>query len=327
MKNTESVNIIGGINAGKELISANSRISKFIRKTPVLSSTGINDFTGLDLHFKCENFQKTGSFKIRGAMNAVLLLSKEEAKRGVVTHSSGNFAQALAYAAKCRGIKAQIVMPKSVNPVKRNAVLGYGAEIVYSGNKPEDREKKCSQITERSGAAFIHPSNNIDVIRGHASCAIEFIKDVKNLDYVFAPVGGGGLLSGIALGFNYFSHDTKIIAGEPLNADDAYQSLLSGKIVPQKNPDTIADGLRTSLGNITFPIIQKYVKDIIRVSENEIIDAMRLLWERMKIVVEPSGAVSLAAAIKISRKLKNKKTGIILSGGNVDLNSLPFKTA
>jgi threonine dehydratase len=311
----------------KLLISSNSGISRFIHKTPVATSALINALAGSSLYFKCENFQKTGSFKIRGAMNAVLTLRRERLERGVVTHSSGNFAQALAYAAKCRGIKALIVMPQNVIPAKRDAVLGYGAKIIYSGNKPEDREEKCNEIIKRTGAAFIHPSNNINVIRGHASCAIELINEINKLDFVFTPVGGGGLLSGIALGFNCFSPATKIIAGEPLNADDAYRSLKAGKIIPQKNPDTIADGLRTSLGDITFPIIQKYVDDIIRVSEKEIINAMRLVWERMKIIVEPSGAVSLAAALKISRKLKNKKTGIILSGGNVDLNNLPFKTS
>ena len=308
----------------RKLASINSKISRYTNKTPVLTSTAINKLSGTLLYFKCENFQKTGSFKIRGAINAVLALSRGELKRGVVTHSSGNFAQALAYAAKCRGIKAQIVMPQNVIPSKRDAVIGYGAKIIYSGNKPGDREEKCREVIKRTGAAFIHPSNDINVIRGHSSCAIEFINEINKLDFVFAPVGGGGLLSGIAMGFNCFSPVTKIIAGEPSNADDAYRSIKSGKIIIQKNPDTIADGLRTSLGDITFPIIQKYVHDIIRVSEKEIIDSMRLVWERMKIIVEPSGAVSLAAALKISRKLKNKKTGIILSGGNADLNNLPF---
>ncbi len=306
------------------LKTANLRIGRYIHTTPVLTSSGISKLSGASFCFKCENFQKTGSFKIRGAMNAVLSLSKEAVRHGVVTHSSGNFAQALAYAAKCRGIKASIIMPKNVIPAKRDAVLGYGAEIIYSGNKPGDRDKKCAEIMERSGAAFIHPSNNIDVIHGHASCAIELINEIKNADYVFTPVGGGGLLSGIALGFGCFSPGTKVIAGEPMNADDAYRSVRSGKIVPSKNPDTIADGLRTSLGDITFPIIQNFVDDIIRVTEKEIAAAMRLIWERMKIVVEPSAAVSFAAALKISGKLKNKKTCIILSGGNVDLNNLPF---
>ncbi len=312
----------------KALKTAYSCIRQFIHNTPILTSVSIDRIANASLYFKCENFQKTGSFKIRGAMNAVLCLSKTERAKGIITHSSGNFAQAIAYASACVKAKAKIVMPENVNPVKRDAVLAFGAEIIYSGNKPGDREKKCDDIISKTGAAFIHPSNDINVITGHASCAseliIELIKNTDKLDYVFAPVGGGGLLSGTAIGFHYYSPRTKVFAGEPSNADDAYRSIKAGKIIPQSNPLTIADGLKTSLGSVTFPIIQKYVHDIIRVSEEEIIRAMRLLWERMKIIVEPSGAVSLAAMLKISGKLKNKKIGIILSGGNVDLNNLPF---
>jgi len=302
------------------------KIKPYIHKTPVLTSRGIDSITGSKLFFKCENFQKTGSFKIRGAMNALLSLSREELSRGVVTHSSGNFAQALAYAAECKSIKAAIVMPENVTPVKRDAVLGYGAKIIYSGNKPRDREKKCEEVIAETGASFIHPSNDINVIKGHSSCAKELIDETQKLDYVFTPVGGGGLLSGISLGFNNYSPETKIFAGEPLNADDAYLSMKKGKIVPQTNPDTVADGLRTSLGSVTFPIIQKYVSEIMRVSEDEIIEAMRIIWERMKIIVEPSGAVSFAAALQFSKKITGKKIGVILSGGNVDLNNLPFNT-
>lgn len=300
------------------------RIKQFIHKTPVLSSKGIDVITGSKLFFKCENFQKTGSFKIRGAMNALLSLSREELSRGVITHSSGNFAQALAYAAQCKNVKATIVMPQNVTPVKRDAVMGYGAKIIFSGNKPLDREKKCEEIIAETGASFIHPSNDINVIKGHSTCAKELIDETGQLDYVFTPVGGGGLLSGISLGFHCYSPETKIFAGEPLNADDAYLSIKKGEIIQQINPDTIADGLRTSLGSVTFPIIQKYVTEIIRVSEDEIIEAMRTIWERMKIIVEPSGAVSFAAALQFSKKTTGKKTGVILSGGNVDLNNLPF---
>jgi len=308
----------------KELQSASRRIRKYIHRTPVLTSESINEMTGAKIYFKCENFQKTGSFKVRGAANAILSISKEDAKRGVITHSSGNFAQALAYATKKSGIKAVIVMPENVIAAKRDAVLGYGAEIIYSGNKPEDRENKCNEERKRTGAAFIHPSNDISVITGHSSCAMEFAKESEDLDYVFCPVGGGGLLSGILLGFHYSSKRTKIIAAEPLNADDAFKSLRAGKIIPQKNPNTIADGLRTSLGNITFPIIRKYVHHISRVSEEEIINAMRLIWERMKIIVEPSAAVAFAGILKEFGKNRNKKIGVILSGGNVDLDNLPF---
>lgn len=308
----------------EELFKIADNLKPFIHRTPVMRSALINEMTGSDIYFKCEMFQKTGSFKIRGAMNAVLQLNDEQKAKGVITHSSGNFAQALAFAAKCAGIKAVIVMPQSVVPAKRDAVLGYGAEIVYSGNKPGDREEKCEEIKNNSGAVFIHPSNDINVICGHSSCAIELINDAEKLDAVISPVGGGGLLSGIALGFNFFSPGTKVYAGEPANADDACQSIKAGKIIPVKDPDTIADGLRTSLGNITFPIIKDLVSDIITVTETEIIASMRIIWERMKIVTEPSSAVAFGALLKNNEQFKNKKIGIILSGGNVDLNKLPF---
>ena len=307
-----------------EIQQAHERIKPFIHNTPVLTSQSINEIAGASLFFKCENFQKTGSFKIRGAMNAVLSLDENELRRGVVTHSSGNFAQAIAYAAKCIGIKASIVMPENVTPVKRDAVLGYGGEIIYSKNNPADREKVCDELIKKTGASFIHPSNDIRVVTGHASCAVELTEKIPGLDCVISPVGGGGLLSGIAAGFHHFSNSTKVYAGEPLNADDAYRSIREGRILPQTNPDTIADGLRTSLGDITFPIIQELVSEIILVTEEEIISAMRLTWERMKIIAEPSGSVALAAALKNKKHFQNKKVGVIISGGNVDLNSLPF---
>lgn len=299
-------------------------LKPYIHRTPVMTSSSLNALSGCELYFKCENFQKTGSFKLRGAMNALLSLKHAELAKGVVTHSSGNFAQALAYAAKQMKTKATIVMPENVIPAKRDAVLSYGAEIVYSGNLITDRESKCKVVMDKSGSVFIHPYNDINVISGHTSCAIELINEAEDLDYVFCPVGGGGLLSGIAIGFNHFSPGTKVLAGEPLNADDAYESIKAGKIMPQKTPNTIADGLRTSLGTITFPFIQKYVSEIVRVSEEEIVNAMKLIWERMKIIAEPSGAVSFAAVLQKSSELKNKKIGIIVSGGNADLSSLPF---
>jgi threonine dehydratase len=271
----------------EKLAVIGDNLKPYIHRTPVMRSHNLNELTGSSLYFKCENFQKTGSFKIRGAMNAVLSLTAQQKKSGVVTHSSGNFAQALAYAAKCAGIKAKIVMPENVNPAKRDAVIGYGAEIIFSGNKPSDRETKCEEVRSQTGAEFIHPSNDINVISGHASCAIELIEDSEVLDYIITPVGGGGLLSGISLGAYHFSPSTKIIAGEPLNANDAFQSLEAGKIIPVKDPDTIADGLKTSLGDITFPIIKQFTQKIITVTEDEIISAMRLVWERMKIVIEP----------------------------------------
>ena len=299
-------------------------LKPYIHRTPIMTSLHLNEMTGCSLYFKCENFQKTGSFKIRGAMNAILALTDKQKKKGVVTHSSGNFAQALAYASQRAGISANIVMPQNVIPAKRDAVLGYGAEIIYSGSAPSDRENKCEEVRKKTGAQFIHPSNDINVITGHSSCAIEFIEDSETLDLVFAPLGGGGLLSGIALGFYHFSSTTKIIAGEPLNASDAYESIKAGKIIPVKDPDTIADGLRTSLGDITFPIVKQFVDRIITVTEDEIVNAMRLVWERIKIVIEPSSAVAFAALLKNLEEFKNKKIGIIVSGGNADLCRLPF---
>ncbi len=310
---------------GKEKLAVIAdHLKPYIHRTTILTSRLLNKMTGCSLFFKCENFQKTGSFKIRGAMNAVLNLTIDQKKKGVVTHSSGNFAQALAYAASRAGISAKIVMPENVIPAKRDAVLGYGAEIIYSGNQPDDRENKCEEVCKKSSAVFIHPSNDINVITGHTSCAIEFIGDCETLDYVFTPIGGGGLISGISIGFHHFSPVTKIIGGEPLNASDAFESIKAGKIIPIKDPDTIADGLKTSLGDITFPIIKQFVEKIITVTEDEIVTAMRLVWERMKILIEPSSAVAVAALLNNSEEFKNKNIGIIISGGNVDLSRLPF---
>lgn len=295
-------------------------ITPYIKRTPVLTSDSLNGKFGSKFFFKCENFQKTGAFKLRGAMNAVLTLTAEERAKGVVTHSSGNFAQALAYAASCKGIKAKIVMPENVIPSKRDAVLSYSGEIIYSGNKPEDRENKCREVISETGAVFIHPSNDIRVITGHSSCAIELINDAVDLDYILVPIGGGGLASGISLGFKNFSPNTKIIGVEPKNADDAYQSLKAGRIIPQTNPDTIADGLRTSLGDVTFPILKDILKEIITVSEEDIVASMKLIWERLKIIAEPSGAVSFAAVLQNKPEFQNKNIGIIISGGNIDVN-------
>jgi threonine dehydratase len=305
-----------------DILKIAENIKPYIHRTPVLSSGTINEMFNSSLCFKCENFQKTGSFKIRGAMNAILYFNEEERAQGVVTHSSGNFAQALAYAALQRRIKSRIVMPENVIPSKRDAVLGYGAEIIYSGSKPLDRENKCDEVIRETGSVFIHPSNDIRVISGHSSCAVEFINDAEDLDYVLVPVGGGGLASGICIGFHHFSPKTKVIGVEPKNADDAYRSLKENKIIPQTNPGTIADGLKTSLGDITFHVLKKYLHEIITVTEEEIISAMKLIWERLKIVAEPSGAVSFAAVLQNNPKFRSKKIGVILSGGNVDLTSI-----
>jgi threonine dehydratase len=287
--------------------------------------------TQSDLYFKCECLQKTGSFKIRGATSAVLSLSEKERNAGVVTHSSGNFAQALAQAASKQNIKSWIVMPKNAPSAKKAATQDYGGEIVECEPTVKDRETTAAKIVEQNGATFIHPYNQIPVIRGQATAAMEFIADVKDLDFMIAPVGGGGLLSGTALACKYFAQKTpvgaglksalKVIGAEPEGADDAYKSFYSNTLIPQTNPQTIADGLRTSLGDLTFPIIKSLVTDILTVSEQEIIDAMKLFWSRTKILIEPSAAVALAAVIKNQTVFAGKKVGLILSGGNVDFEN------
>lgn len=308
----------------ENLLETQKRIQAFVHRTPVMSSHLINDIVGSELLFKCENFQKMGAFKMRGATNAILQLTDLEKQFGVATHSSGNFAQALALAAKLQGIKSYIVMPSNAPEIKKTAVKGYGGEIIECTPTLKARETTLNDVVIRTGAIFIHPYNDYGVIQGQATAAMELIEDYNDLDYIIAPVGGGGLISGTALATKFFSPKTKVIAGEPLGADDAWQSLQKGEIVSQTNPQTIADGLLTSLGDKTFPIIRDHVQEIIRVEEKEIIDAMRLIWERMKIIVEASSAVALAAIIKEKEKYKERKIGIILSGGNVQLSKLPF---
>lgn len=310
LKNSISLKII------KE---AAERIAPYIHKTPVLTSQSINSIANAALFFKCENFQKVGAFKIRGAANAVLSLNEEEKFYGVCTHSSGNFAQALALSAKKAGIKAYIVMPRTAPAVKKNAVLGYGAEVILCEPTLEAREKTLAEVVKEHGAVFIHPYNDYRVITGHASIVLEMLNFIPNPDFIISPVGGGGLISGIALATHYLSPKTIIIGAEPEGAADAALSLKTEKIQPSINPKTIADGLLTSLGDKTYPIIQKYVKEIINVSEEEIISAMKLIWERMKVIVEPSSSVTLAAVLKEKEKFRNKKIGIVLSGGNVDI--------
>lgn len=308
----------------ENLLETQQRIQEFIHRTPVMSSQLINDIVGADIYFKCENFQKMGAFKMRGATNAILQLSEIEKEFGVATHSSGNFAQALALAAKVQGIKAYIVMPSNAPDIKKTAVKAYGGEVIECIPTLEARETTLNDVVNKTGAVFLHPYNDYNVIQGQATAAMELIEEHHNLNAIFAPVGGGGLLSGTALAAFHFSPNTKVIAGEPMGADDAWQSIQKGEIVPQTNPKTIADGLLTSLGDKTFPIIKEHVEDIIRVEENEIIAAMRLIWERMKIIVEPSSAVALAALIKEKKKYNGQKIGVILSGGNVELSKLPF---
>ena len=307
-----------------DIHAAAARIKTFIHRTPVMTCSGINEITGKHLFFKCENLQKVGAFKFRGASNAILSLSDEEAKHGVATHSSGNHAAALALAARMRGIKSYIVMPDNSPEVKKKAVQNYGGEIVYCDSNLESREKTLQKVIEQTGAAVIHPYNDYRVITGQATAALELLEDVADLDIVMAPVSGGGLISGTALSVHYVSPKTRVIAAEPSGADDAFRSLQSGKIQPSAHPDTICDGLRASLGTLTFPIIQKYVSQIVTVSDESTLKAMRLIWERLKIIVEPSGAICLGALIENKVHLKGKRIGIILSGGNVDLGSLPW---
>ncbi|MFD1615529.1 pyridoxal-phosphate dependent enzyme [Gelatiniphilus marinus] len=306
------------------LQNIHNRIKPYIHKTPVLTSKLIDEICDAHVFFKCENFQKMGAFKMRGAANAILNLTEAQKSKGVVTHSSGNFAQALSLAAKQIGVKAYIVMPKNAPQVKKNAVKTYEGIIVECDSNIKAREEEARRIVVEKGATFIHPSNDDNVIRGQGTAAIELLEDYPDLDYIFTPVGGGGLLAGTLLAAINFSENCKVIAGEPKNADDAYRSLLSGNIEKNTTTNTIADGLRTHLGDRNFPIIKKQVEKIIRVEEDEIIYAMKLIWERMKIIIEPSSAVAFAAVLKQKDAFKNKKIGVIISGGNVDLRHLPF---
>nr|WKN40053.1 pyridoxal-phosphate dependent enzyme [Tunicatimonas sp. TK19036] len=307
-----------------DIRQAADRIQPLIHRTPVLTNETLNLLSGAQLYFKCENFQKAGAFKMRGAANAVLSLTEEERKHGVATHSSGNHGQALAKAAQSVGIPAYIVMPRTAPEVKKKAVAEYGAKISFCEPTLQAREDTLAQVVQDTNATFIHPYNNEQVITGQATAALELIEDTNGLDVVMAPVGGGGLLSGTALSTHYLLPKAEVIAGEPKGADDAFRSLQEGYITPSEQPDTIADGLLTSLGDKTFPIIREFVKEIITVSDEEIVAAMRLIWERMKIIVEPSCAVPLAAVLQRTSFFNGKQVGIILTGGNVDVAKLPF---
>ncbi|NBV10411.1 MAG: threonine/serine dehydratase [Chitinophagia bacterium] len=300
--------------------AAANRITPYIHNTPIMTCKSINALYGLDLYFKCENFQKIGAFKIRGGMNASLQLTKEQMEKGVATHSSGNHSQALAFAAKMLGIKAYIVMPESSPQVKVNAVRGYGAEVTICASNQAARESTLEAIVERTGATFIHPYDNDEVITGQATCVKEIIDAIPDVDIVVTPVGGGGLLSGTCLGAHYFKPGLKVYAGEPEGAADAVLSIQSGKVEKAPFVNTIADGLMTTLSERTLEIIKAHVADIILVSEDEIKAALRLVYERMKIIIEPSCAVPLAAVLKNTDLFKGKKVGIILTGGNVDLS-------
>ncbi len=307
-----------------DIEKAHKAIAPYIHRTPVLTNSYLNELAGCSIYFKCENFQKVGAFKMRGAACAALSLSKEELTKGLCTHSSGNHAQAVAKIAQALGTKAYIVMPEGSPVSKKEATQGYGAEVIPCENTLAAREETLAQVQERTGANFIHPFNNYNVIAGQATTAKELIEDTEQLDVLMAPVGGGGLMSGTALSTHYLLPKAIAVGSEPELVDDAYRSMQSGRIEKNTRIDTIADGLRTNLGDKTFGIINKHVDRIIRVTEEEIIAAMRLIWERMKIIIEPSCAVPLAALLKEKEAFAGKQVGIILTGGNVDLEKLPF---
>ena len=303
----------------QEIRVAADRIAPYAHRTPVFTSATLNDLTGAQLFFKCENFQKVGAFKFRGACNAVFSLDEDEARRGVVTHSSGNHAQALALAAKLRGTPAHIVMPNNAAEVKQAAVAGYGARITLCEPTLAAREAAADALICETGGVLIHPYNDPRIIAGQGTAALELLDEVPGLDAIVAPVGGGGLLSGTAIAAKSTSRNIRVFGAEPTGADDAAQSFRRREFVPSCNPNTIADGLLTSLGDITFPIILDLVDDIVTVDDDAIVRALRLVWERMKIVIEPSAAVPVAALLERAVDAKGRNIGVILSGGNVDL--------
>jgi threonine dehydratase len=308
----------------QDLLDCHKRIKPFIHNTAVLSSRLIDEFAGVKVYFKCENFQRGGAYKMRGATNAILQLTDKQRANGVVTHSSGNFAQAVSLGAQSLGVTAHIVMPTSAPEVKKKGVKEYQGIIYECEPTLEARERTANEIAQKTGATLLHPSNDIEVIIGQGTAAMELLEEQPDLNAIFCPVGGGGLIAGSALAAKYFGNDCKVYGGEPFEADDAYRSLQSGKIEGNDTTNTIADGLKTTLGNNNFPIIKEHVSGIIRVTEEEIISAMRLVWERMKIIIEPSSAVTLAALLNAKENFQNQKVGIVISGGNVDLSKLPF---
>ena len=308
-----------------DIREASERIRPYAHRTPVLTNESLNKLLNAQVYLKCENLQKVGAFKFRGACNAVFLLSDKEAARGVSTHSSGNHAQALALAARLRGIPAYIVMPKNAPKVKREAVAEYGGRITYCEPTLESRESTLARIAQETGSTIIHPYDNESVIAGQGTAALELLEDRPDLDVIIAPVGGGGLISGTAIAAKGLNERIRVIAGEPEMADDAFRSIQAGEIIPAMNPKTIADGLLTSLGKINFPIIQQRVEQIVTVSEAAITESMKFIWERTKLVVEPSAAVAVAVLMEKKVNVSGSKTGIILSGGNVDLEKLPWQ--
>lgn len=308
----------------EDIVKAKEKIEGFVHTTPILSSDSINKMFDCEIFFKCENFQKAGAFKIRGAMNAVLSKTDSELKQGVVTHSSGNHAQAISLAAQNKNIKAFIVMPENSNKIKVNAVKSYGGVISFCKPTQLSREQTAAQIMNKTKATFIHPYDNLEIITGQATCAYEALQTINYPDIIMAPVGGGGLLSGTALSAKNINSNILVYGAEPLNANDAYQSFYSKEYTPSINPDTMADGLRTSLGKINFKIIKQYVDVILTCKEESILKAIKIIYERLKIVIEPSAAVPLACVIENPDMFVNKRLCIIVSGGNIDLVKLGY---
>jgi threonine dehydratase/serine racemase len=306
--------------------AAAARIAPFAHRTPVMTCATLDGFAGRQLFFKCEHLQKVGAFKFRGACNAVMQLSDAVAARGVVTHSSGNHAQALALAARLRGITAHIVMPGTASVVKRRAVEGYGGRVIACAPTLEAREATAAQVVEATGATFVHPYDDARIIAGQGTVALELLDQVADLDAIVGPVGGGGMISGICIAAKTLRPGLRIFAAEPVGADDAARSMAAGRLIPQTTPQTIADGLLTSLGQLTWPIIRDHVERVITVSEPQIVAAMRLMWERAKLLIEPSSAVAVAAVLTDAFKALDgiERVGVVLSGGNVDLEHLPW---
>ncbi len=307
-----------------DVSEARERIAPYIHKTPVLTSTFMNNLTGAELFFKCENFQKAGAFKVRGASNAVFGLSDELAAKGVATHSSGNHALSLSYAAGRRGIPCNVVMPRTAPQAKKDAVIGYGGTITECEPSTSSREAVFAEVQAATGADFVHPYNDPRVIAGQATCSLELLEQVGELDAVVAPIGGGGMISGTCLSLSNVAPNTKVYAAEPLNADDAARSFRAGHIIADDAPETVADGLKVPLKELTWHFVSNHVTDILTATEEEIVDAMKLIWKRMKIVMEPSSAVPLATILKNKDVFAGKRVGVIITGGNVDLDALPW---
>ncbi|MEO1283001.1 MAG: beta-hydroxyaspartate dehydratase BhcB [Pseudomonadota bacterium] len=307
-----------------DVITAHERIAPYIHRTPILTSSYLNALTGAELFFKCENFQKAGAFKVRGASNAVFGLSESMAEKGVATHSSGNHALSLSYAAGRRGIPCTVVMPRTAPQAKKDAVLGYGGRIVECEPSTTSREATFAEVVAETGSEFVHPYNDPRVIMGQATCSREMLEQVEDLDAVIAPIGGGGMISGTCLTLSNVAPKTKIYAAEPKNADDAYRSLKAGHIIADDAPQTVADGLKVPLKELTWHFVSNHVTDIFTATEDEIIAAMKLTWQRMKIVIEPSCAVPLATILKNRNVFAGQRVGVIITGGNVDLDKLPW---